>query len=67
VIEMDIKIRTTLVTLMPRGVKAEDTLGFIDKVIAGEDPTMLHTLYRDGTNRRGAPIIRQDLESAKRR
>jgi hypothetical protein len=44
---MDRKIRTTLVTLMPRGIKAEDTPGFIDKAIAGEDPTMLHTLYRE--------------------
>jgi hypothetical protein len=43
---MDRKIRTTLITLMPRGVKAEDTPGFIDKIIAGEDLTRLYTIYK---------------------
>ena len=42
---MDRKIRTTLVVLMPRGTNAEDTSGFIDEAIAGENPSLLHTLY----------------------
>lgn len=44
---MDRIIRTTLVALMPRGIYAEDTSGFIDKAIAGEDPSLLHTFYRE--------------------
>ena len=42
------KLRTTLVTLMPKGIKSESAaLDFIDKVTAEEDPTMLHTLYKE--------------------
>ena len=43
---MSRKFRTTLVTLMPKGVKAEYALDFIDEVIADEDPTLLRTLYK---------------------
>jgi hypothetical protein len=43
---MDRKIRTTLVALMPKGVKAEYASDFIDEVIANEDPTLLRTLYK---------------------
>ena len=44
---MNRKIRTTLVTLMPRGINAESIPEFIEKAIAGEDPAVLHTLYRE--------------------
>jgi len=43
---MDRKIRTTLVALIPKGMIAEDTPQFIDKIIAAEDPSMIRTIYK---------------------
>ena len=40
------KFRTTLVSIMPKGVKAKYASDFIDEVIADEDPTLLRSLYK---------------------
>lgn len=43
---MNKKIRLTIIALLPKGMKAENVPSLIEKVVAGEDPTVIRTMYK---------------------
>lgn len=43
---MDDKVRLTVVALLPIDVKYEDIPGYIDQIVAREDPTVIRRIYR---------------------